>query len=522
MSTTLNGPVKVNSTGSAAAMFVTADGNLVMRPVTPVAEVKASNSFTLNGSVAVGESVSIGSREYVFGENVDISEGTKTTATGTVIFQSGALDGDILTIGSRNYEFTLDGTVSEGNVAVDISNKTTQNAYNVLDFGEVTYDGTVFSIGDVNYCIHGGTDKPLGDNYTYIDISSACHYATATLTFADTVTDGETVTIDGKTYEFDTNGSITAGNIKVGIPSPCSANEAVTALYAIVQSDNDNLTYSHGAGESLIVSFKQPIPDTEIDVAVSTTCVNATWDKAKLAGGAYPVGSEVAAIVAEATIADYTLTVDTEDTAKVIFTYKAIGTEIACDTPIGGAAWLFRDKFYPGYHANISESITALAAAITADTEADVTCVADVDSIAFSSKISGYLANALPLVSTNALIIAQTPTLTGATDATKVEAIAALVAAITADASAEVTAAIDENDTAVMLVEAKAIGELGNEIPVSEDTAQGSFDGDFLEGGINGTPGVKGQIAFDATNLYICTADTTNGSAWRKVQLSTL
>jgi hypothetical protein len=87
-------------------------------------------------------------------------------------------------------------------------------------------------------------------------------------------------------------------------------------------------------------------------------------------------------------------------------------------------------------------------------------------------------------------------------------------------AHADVTAGA--NDATTQIVAARVKGVLGNDIAVAESLANTVWDDTELGtevAGVDGTLGKKGQIAFDATNIYICKAISgiADSGNWVKV-----
>jgi hypothetical protein len=98
--------------------------------------------------------------------------------------------------------------------------------------------------------------------------------------------------------------------------------------------------------------------------------------------------------------------------------------------------------------------------------------------------------------------------------ATAAEAISGLLAAIAAEGTASVSAG-ELSETALRIT-AGVPGTAGNAISVSTDAVNGSWDGDTLAGGIDGTPGAIGEVMFDEAAVYIARADQTiTGQEWR-------
>jgi phage tail sheath gpL-like len=109
--------------------------------------------------------------------------------------------------------------------------------------------------------------------------------AQGTLAFSDSVSDGETVTIGGAVYEFDTDGTTAEGNIAVDVSQGFTASDAVTALVAAIEANEDSVvTAVDGEGNTVVVTAV--VYGTEGNsIAVDTDADNGEWTKATLTGG---------------------------------------------------------------------------------------------------------------------------------------------------------------------------------------------------------------------------------------------
>lgn len=109
--------------------------------------------------------------------------------------------------------------------------------------------------------------------------------ASGILTFTGVVSDGEVVVIGDDTYEFDTNATVTEGNILVDISGGATATAAVTALVAaITASGTEPITATDGAGDTvdIVADVKGTLANA---IATTTTCVNGSFGDATLKGG---------------------------------------------------------------------------------------------------------------------------------------------------------------------------------------------------------------------------------------------
>lgn len=109
-------------------------------------------------------------------------------------------------------------------------------------------------------------------------------------------------------------------------------------------------------------------------------------------------------------------------------------------------------------------------------------------------------------------------TLGSGADCSAADAITALVAAINAQDTQEVTAAPGEGTTVTLT--ADVAGIIGNDINTTSVLANGSFGAAKLSGGINGTVGSPSQLMIDADYVYVAiAANTISGKNWRRVSV---
>jgi len=125
--------------------------------------------------------------------------------------------------------------------------------------------------------------------------------ATGTLTFTGVTSDGETVTIGDDVYEFDTDSSVTEGNILVDISGGASAAQSVTALAAaITASDTQGVGGVNGDGDTVVLTA-----DTKGAAAnaldTTTTCENASFGELTLTGGVDGTAAVAGKIFVDAT-----------------------------------------------------------------------------------------------------------------------------------------------------------------------------------------------------------------------------
>jgi hypothetical protein len=219
--------------------------------------------------------------------------------------------------------------------------------------------------------------------------------------------------------------------------------------------------------------------------------------------GAAATGSNVAVnIAASMAAAQGTLTIDTQPTALNTMTigtrtyvFVANGTanaegEISVGTNLATA------------QANIIAAINGTDSVNTANSLVTAAAFAANASV-LTAKIEGTVGNSIVTTEnftagTNVFDAATLGTTTAGTDCSAANAITALVAAITADTSAVVTAVDGAGDT--MVVTSKVTGTAGNAYASTETMANGAWGAATLTGGVAAASGT-------------CYVDVTNATA---------
>lgn len=221
-------------------------------------------------------------------------------------------------------------------------------------------------------------------------------------------------------------------------------------------------------------------------------------------------------ITAHATKASGSLTIDTQPTAGDTITigvkeyiFVADGTEAADgDISIGTDVATARLAIVAAINGtdNINEPHDlVIAGAFVGDT-CPITAI-----------VAGTAGNAIATTSALTAVtnIFGAAALALGTDCPAADAIALLVAAITASDSQGVTAAVDG---ATIVLTAVVPGVLAHTIGTEETMANGSFAADHLSGGVDGTVAPVGTVMVDATYLYVTVADNSIVDAnWRRI-----
>ena len=128
-------------------------------------------------------------------------------------------------------------------------------------------------------------------------------YATGTLTFTGNVADTETVTIGGITYEFNSTGDVTAGNVPVHMNSSLTPANATVNLTAAI---NGNATSSailtaSSTATTVVLTYDTKTPDGN-SVATTDTVTLADFGAATLTGGVADTGWSSSDIPAPASV----------------------------------------------------------------------------------------------------------------------------------------------------------------------------------------------------------------------------
>jgi len=140
-----------------------------------------------------------------------------------------------------------------------------------------------------------GVTNPFTDCRVQTWVGSATDDVAASnvLTMTDVITDGETVTLDTKTYTFQDILTDVDGNVKVGADASESLDNLIAAImlgsgagtkYAASMTLHPSVTAVAGAGDTVLVVAKDAgaVGNT---IASTETLVNGTFDGDTLSGG---------------------------------------------------------------------------------------------------------------------------------------------------------------------------------------------------------------------------------------------
>lgn len=415
---------------------------------------------------------------------IAVKEGTPVNAvaaTGTLTLTGNAVDNETVVVGNKTYTFQS---------AIGVAAAAT----GILTLTGDAQDTEEVVIGSKTYTFK-----------TALTEAKAAGVLTATGNFAD----AETVTIGSVTYKFSVNLSDPAvtNEIKIGADASASLDNLIAAINAAAGAGT---TYSTGTVVHPTVSAAAGAGDT-VDltaktigvagnaIATTTTAGDASFGAVTLENGADAVVNEV--VVAGSASASI-------DNLIVAITHGAgEGTAYSTGT-------------------TASTQVTAAAGAgdtmdVTASSTGDASnSIVTTTTMANASWGAGTLEGGEGAEAANDVLIGINASAT----------IDNLIAAINKAAGegttygtgtvahTQVTAAVGAGDT--MGLTAKTKGEAANAIATTTDMSNASWGAETLEGGIDGTVGVKYEIYADASYLYVAkAANTVADQNWRRIDL---
>jgi hypothetical protein len=224
-----------------------------------------------------------------------------------------------------------------------------ENATATLTFSGVVVDGETVTINGVTYEFDANSNVTSGN--VAVDISEGTKaQATATLTFDGDVSDEETVTIGTEVYEFDTSGeaAITEGHIRVDVSGGATASDAVTALVAAINANTElAITATDGDGNTVVVACDAA---GALDgsagnaIAVDTDCADGSWGENvnALSGGSDATAAEAVTALVAALEDDANVTAADGDNDTVVITAKiagVVGNDITVAETCANATW---------------------------------------------------------------------------------------------------------------------------------------------------------------------------------------
>ena len=441
------------------------------------------------------------------------------SASATLSFTGDINQGDTITINGRTYEFDIDGSIRPGNIPIDVTGKAVPAAGTLTATLPVVLGDTV-TIGTDTYVIAGDSSNPKNINISGGTKTKATGVLTLTgnivpgvhaesvLTSDGTVpSSGDTVTIGDETYTFvsslsdpaipfevviGTSAATALDNLKAAINLSAGAGSVygtgTTKNTSVVATDNTDTTQKVVAR----------VPGTAGNsIAVSETSNHLSWGGSTLGGG---VNAETVSINGRA------------------YSFVTVLSEI-------NGADAIADQVLFGSDSSVALDNLKLAvnAEGTAGSSYSTGTIKNADVLAttnesnaqtFEALVSGSAGNAITTTTTIVNGSFGGATLSGGSDATAAEFIAAIVTTINAITGNIVTA---ENETGgVMKVTATVAGAAGNSIATISNVGGATFGAETLTGGKDaGSADACAETitTINADTVSVVSAETINASS---------
>jgi hypothetical protein len=510
---------------------------------TPVNAVAAVGTITLaaNGCLH-GDSFVIGGRTYdLYGDfvnayaggniEVDITAGL-TRATDTLTIDAAILGAETIEIGADTYEFYSGVAVGGGNIEVDIIADMI-SSFMTITFADGDIGGDTITIdGEVHTLTSDGT----ADSATVFDITGAATIAPSvfTLTLAAVPGDGEILTVEGRTYEFDTSDDGIGGS-DVEIDS--SADGTPTDSAASVERDYN----ADGSKTYTAVAVGNVITFTRIDMGVLGNSDTITEDLADGAisganptGGADAVKEELGPLfaahmegAAAAAPAGLTATAIAEVVTLTIDIMGTAGDGLVCSDTLTVGAGVSGNTAGGQDCAKLDAQVAFMAAVATNASLIYAFAAFGSDDSIVTCNIGGTAGDALAAVVTSAgsSTFAGGGTLGSGADIQD-SALDGLI--IAADGDGTTIYVLSQGGGTTILVNAIVLGVLANAVIFTELLTGGTMTGTGTLGGsgativgVDGTVGAQWDVLIDAGFLYICVAtNTIEDGNWEQVAIS--
>jgi hypothetical protein len=441
------------------------------------------------------------------------------SASATLSFTGDINQGDTITINGRTYEFDIDGSIRPGNIPIDVTGKAvaatgTLTATLPVVLGDTVTIGTDIYViaGDSsnskNINISGGTKTKATGVLTLTGNIVPGVHAESVLTSDGTIpSSGDTVTIGDKTYTFvsslsdpaipfevviGTSAATALDNLKAAINLSAGAGSVygtgTTKNTSVVATDNTDTTQKVVAR----------VPGTAGNsIAVSGTSNHLSWGGSTLGGG---VDAETVSINGRA------------------YSFVTVLSEI-------NGADAIADQVLFGSDSSVALDNLKLAvnAEGTAGSSYSTGTIKNADVLAttnesnaqtFEALVSGSAGNAITTTTTIVNGSFGGATLSGGSDATAAEFIAAIVTTINAITGNIVTA---ENETGgVMKVTAAVAGAAGNSIVTISNVGGATFGAATLTGGKDAGSTdacAETKATINADTVSVVSAETIDASS---------
>ena len=437
--------------------------------------VAATGTLTATQPVVLGKKVTIGTDDYTIDDEsgdfkINVGAGTKVAATGTL---------------------SLTGAITPGSHAETVLTSTgvaptpITQATKIFNFTGGASDGETITLGARTY--EFDNDSSILPSNVLVDISAGTKFqATTKFSLALPILDGETVSIGDEVYEFDIDGLVTSGNIAVDVSSFSTISQGTITISG-TPIDQEKMTIGaveytfvaarSGAGE-ITINANNDIQRDNIISAINADSTDVT---------AQSGGSGLVTVLAA------------EDGAAgnlITFTENVTGIAMNGDGTLGGTQ--------KAIDCDAIHAVATLLSTFNTNTAYDITGVPyGTNAIDFTADAAGALDGSLGNISASTTTDGTISNFSGGADATGIEAATALVATVAADiiAAPEIVNVTAEAGAAgEFTAKALTAGTVGNAIVIGETTANGTFAGGatLLSGGLEADTVTIGSIEYTA------------------------
>ena len=311
--TDVNGNVKVGASASDSLDNLIAAVNLGAG-----AGTKYANSMTLHSTMSAaagaGDTMDVTAKTAgTVGNSLDTTEtGANLSWGGSTL--SGGLNGETITIDAKVYTMTNSLTDVDGRVLIGAGSADSINnlvaaigllpGANSLYANSMTIHPTCLAeVGTgTSIDVSAKTGGTAGNSIATTETASNASFGGSTLSggLAE-----ETVTIDTKTYTFQSSLTDVDGNVKIGSDVDTTIANLVNAIllgpgtgtaYADSMTEHSTVTAAEGAGDTMTAAAKTAGTGGN-SIATTETLANGSWGNSTLSGGTAGPGGEVNFVV---------------------------------------------------------------------------------------------------------------------------------------------------------------------------------------------------------------------------------
>ena len=487
-----------------------------------------------------------------------------TAATGTLTVSDNAtndvLDTEIVTIGGDEvYEFDWDGSYTAGRNQVDISGAASiAKAKGTMALTGLPGHNEGFVVDSDSWTIKH--NDGWAANAIHLNECATAEYGHGAFGVVAVPADGETITINARVYEFDTNSAI-GGDVAIDISAATTVDEVLTAIETAINGDGSAVVTATKNLTENYVAVTAEVIGTVGNYAVTEVCSAGAWmpglgASGNLVDGANPTVEEIVdQIVADFTTASCTAT--KKDADEVYFEYNSYGTagniivftEAMANTTIDGAGVLGGTT--AGADCSKEDAVAALETKINAVTAKGVTATDNLDgTMTLDADAVGTAGNSIGTTDGMAHGVWDAGTLGGGVDiapdnakntATLVAGVITALDGVSAVASGTgddpltgiegPTQFASGDDPAITSTAAQVKTEIDNKAEAHALVTVANAGGDSgagivtemaaanLASGVDGTVGTKDELRSDGSYLYSPSANNTVADTnWKKIE----